>query len=245
MNSAPDLPVIKNPEPFSVLPLLEKWIEEGAADWMGMQMFWLGHEAGRQHYLLTHSEKPEINLFVVSVLSEDEKIIFRGFQDWYSQAIRKLSEVCRGYFTFDVLQFEIGDAPLSWNDFTNLLKAHALKLGVGENRLIQFSGLWGVLTRRTEADFGRVESKLNLEFCKPSPEACARLIKKQAAKLPPHSQTMLVFRDLSRSAICPNEFTDEFLSGLFCSGLTGCGQAIPFIYFNKSSERCLRAGLHS
>lgn len=239
MNSDLSLPIIKTPEPISVLPLLERWIQEGF-DWKGMQMFWLGNNGSQQHFRLLNPEKIEMHVCVVPTLSEDEKIIFRGFQDWFAAAIRKLSETCRGYFTFDVLQFAVGDEPWSWNDFTALLRAHALKLGVGERRLIQFGSLWGVLERRTEADFGRVESKLNLEFCKPSPEACARLIKKQIAKQAGGSLSLLVFRDLSRTAICPGYLDDEFLRALFRPIVGEGDQANRFVYLHQATKRCVR-----
>lgn len=244
MNLESSLPPIKTSEPVSVSPLLERWIQDGF-NWKGMQMFWLGADTSRQHYRLRGPENSELDLFVIPIFSDEEKIIFRGFQDWFAASIRKLSESCRGYFTFDVLQFEVGDAPWSWNDFTVLLKAHALKLGVGERRLIQFGSLWGVLERRTEADFGRVESKLHLEFCKSSPEACARLVKKHAAKLPENSQTTLVFRDLSRNAVCPGELSNEFLEGLFRPNLTCANQRLQFAYRHGLSRRCLSVGLLS
>ena len=203
-------PVLKAPEPLAVLPLCDKWIQSGV-EWKGMSLFWLGSESARQHYQLVNSESEKIETYVIQFFSEDEKIIFRAFQDWFNGAIKKAAEVSRGYFTFDVLQFGVADQPWSWPDFTALLISHAKKLAIEERRLIQFGSLWGILHKRTEMDWGRVESRLNLEFCKPTTDACVRWIKKQIMKSSIQPQARIVFRDLSRSAICPEAEKDEFL----------------------------------
>ena len=230
-------PVLKLTEPLLVLPLRDKWIQSGF-EWKEMTLLWLGSESTRQNYQLVNSESVKIETYVIQFLSEDEKIIFRAFQDWFNGAIKKAAETSRGYFTFDVLQFGIADQPWSWPDFTALLISHAKKIVIEERRLIQFGSLWGVLHKRTEMDWGRVESKLNLDFCKPSTEACVRWIKKQIAKQPLQPQARIVFRDLSRSAICPETEKDEFLMQL--TRLKAESQAEQILYWHVSSGRRLQ-----
>lgn len=234
MNSDLPPPVFKGSDPLSIFPLQEQWVSQGFREWKDKPLSWLGSDSSRQHYRWLSAEE-NMQMDVISILSEDEKIIFRAFQDWFNGAIRKASEAMRGYFTFDVLQFEIGDAPWSWNDFSNLLVAHSKKLSIDERRLIQFGTLWGVLQKRTEGDFGKFESKLNLDFCKTSPEAFVRFAKKIMKGLP-ETVTCVVFRDLSRIAICNSLQEEEVLRALF--GEQGENQQ-KIIYAHLFSKRYL------
>ncbi len=200
----PDLPALKTPEPLPVSHLNIS-LKQMGRDLNGLQVFWLGNTGGRRRYRLVDSENKESEIAVIVCLSDDEKIIFRAFQDWFSAAIKKISEASRGYFTFDVLQFAVGDEPWSWSDFAALMIAHAKKLGVGDRRLIQFGSLWGVLNKHTDADFGRIESKLSLDFFKASPDALARFVKKQMASPVAAQAGAVIFCDLSRTALLPEE----------------------------------------
>ncbi len=197
-----------------VQPVYDLFLKRGLA-WKEQKLFWIGRSGSAQQYQLTGPDSQTRQIKIISFLCEDEKIIFRAFQDLFAGAICKLSEVLRGYFTFDVIQFEIMNAPWAWADFTALLTAHSKKLAVGERRLIQFGALWGVLHRRTEADFGRIESKLELTFCKPGAEAAAKFIKKQMVALATVPFDGIIFYDLSRDAFFAAESDFEILKVIF------------------------------
>ncbi len=239
MNSDLSPPIKKNPEPLAV-PQLQTLFVQAGIDLREWEMFWTGIEEGFQVFRLTGADGVSLPMKVMSFLSEDEKIIFRAFQDWFAASMRKVSDAARGYYTFDVLQYQIGDAPWSWNDFTALLTAHAKKLAVGERKLIQFGSLWGVLYKRTEAEFGRVESKLHLDFCKPAPEAVARFIKKQSAKIITAPLTLIVFRDLSRTPLCPNQADFELLTAVLSSKEGSAAGAGKLNYWHPASKLLLR-----
>ncbi len=231
-------PVIKSPEPFAT-PQLQFLFSQAGIDLQTAELFWAGSDEARQLYRLINSDGSGSEMTVISFVAEDEKIIFRAFQDWFAAAIRKVSDASRGYYTFDVLQFEVSDAPWSWNDFTALIIAHAKKLAVGERQIIQFGALWGVLHKRTEAEFGRVESKLTLYFCKPSIEALARFVKKQSSRLAKFPG-MTVFRDLSRTALCQNPADFEFMSNEFRLKQAGLNEVGSLIYWHPSAKLLFR-----
>ncbi len=190
-----------------------------------VELSWMG----RNLFLWKNSEHVVSLMKVLSVISNEEQLIARAFSDWFASAIKKAADALRGYFTFDVLQFEIGDAPWSWNEFTVLLVAHGRKLTVGERRLIQFGALFGVLHKRTEGDFGRIESKLERENCKPKIESLARWIKKQMEIVIDPPLSVFVIRDLSQAALCCSADDFEFLKSslLFRKGLS----VRPAIYY--------------
>ncbi len=240
MTSDLPLPLIKTPEPLAASPLQTVFLNAGL-DVKEGQMLWLGSDESFQRYRLLQPAGHSFEIKIISFISEDEKIIFRAFQDWFAAAIRKVSDAVRGYYTFDVLQFEVGDAPWSWSEFSLLLIAHAKKLGVGERQLIQFGALWGVLHKRTEADFGRVESKLALHFCKPSPEALMRFVKKQSTQQALAAPDLrVVFRDLSRSALCSTQADFELLAADIRLKTTGILSAGNTLYWHPGSKQCLR-----
>jgi len=175
-------------------------------------LYWIGRENDAVLYRALNLDGKEIQVSVFSLISEDEKIIFRAFQDWYAGALRQVSAVVRGYYTFEVLQFFVGDAPRSWAEFSDLLIRHASKQAVLEQRLIQFGSLWGVLERHTEADFGRVESKLKTDFFKPQPESFARKLNKLLAKQKIDEARLVLFKDESAHSFLRNqEWLELFL----------------------------------
>ena len=234
------LPLIKNPEPLPV-PSLQAVFFNAGIDVKEGEMLWLGNDESAQRYRLIQATGESLEIKMVAFISEEEKIIFRAFQDWFAAAIRKVSDAVRGYYTFEVLQFEVGDAPWSWSEFSLLLIAHAKKLGVGERQLIQFGALWGVLHKRTEADFGRVESKLALHFCKPSIEALTRFIKKQCSQSPLASNLWIAFRDLSRTAFCPAQADFELLATEIRLKNAAALSSGNTFYWHPGSKLCLRA----
>lgn len=231
-------PVLKSPEPFLVSALQADWIQQGW-DWKEKQLFWMGTETGKVNYRLVDlTLNPMRNVSVFHFISEEEKIICRAFQDWLAATLRKVAEWSRGYFTFDVLQFRAGDEPWSWNDFSALLVAHAKKLEVNERRLIQFGSMWGVLHKRTEADFGRIESKLFPEFIKPLPELFLKKMGRIVEKEEDLSK-IFVFRDLSTQPIFESQERIEWPKDLPRLKKAEQGMAQTF-YWHSSLKRCLQ-----
>jgi len=231
-----DPPVVKLPDPLAV-PQIYALLLQSGLDWKDMQMLWMGSHGLSQRYHLIDAENQVHPVEVISFVQEDEKIIFRAFQDWFAGAIRKFAESARGYFTFDVIQFEMGSAPWSWADLTSLLLAHSKKLNVGERRLIQFGPLWGVLHKRTEADWGKVESKLELAFCKFSVEALARFIKKQISRPGFETVSSLVLRDLSQASFCEDPTAVEFLSNALRPKNSVNEGGCKIFYYHSRSKR--------
>ena len=200
---------------------------------------WVGRENDAVVYRALNSDGKEIQVSVFSLISEDEKIIFRAFQDWYAGALRQVSAVARGYYTFEVLQFFVGDAPRSWAEFSDLLIRHASKQAVSERRLIQFGSLWGVLERHTEADFGRVESKLKTDFFKPQPESFARKLNKILAKQKIAEAGLVLFKDESAHSFLRNqEWLELFLKTIRQSKRHESDKA-TFLW-HPGSKACLR-----
>lgn len=205
---------------------------------VGESLYWIGRENDAVVYRALTSEGQETRVSVFSLISEDEKIIFRAFQDWYAGALRQVSAVVRGYYTFEVLQFFVGDAPRNWAEFSDLLIRHASKQLVSERRLIQFGSLWGVLERHTEADFGRVESKLRTDFFKPQPESFARKLSKILTKRKITGAGFVIFKDESaHSLLRSSEWFELFLKAIRQSGHERNEAAF---LWHPSSKACLR-----
>jgi len=199
---------------------------------------WIGRDGDAVLYQAHGVGGEPMNLSVFSLITEDEKIIFRAFQDFYAGAMRQLSEVVRGYYSFEVLQFFVGDAPRTWTEFAGLLARHAAKQAVCERRLIQFGSLWGILEKHTEADFGRVESKLKTDFYKSDPAALARRVKKLLSKAA-SAECCFVFRDESRNSIIQDPVAFELFCGLVRQNGNVQGGAQAF-FWHPLSKRCLR-----
>ncbi len=199
---------------------------------------WLGRDGDAVLYQAQSADGAPVNLSVFSLITDDEKIIFRAFQDFYAGAMRQLSEVVRGYYSFEVLQFFVGDAPRTWSEFAGLLARHAAKQAVCERRLIQFGSLWGILEKHTEADFGRVESKLKTDFYKLDSAALARRMKKFLSK-ETSTNRCFIFRDESRNSIIQDASGFELFRNLVRPNGSIEG-GVPAFFWHPFSKRCLR-----
>lgn len=232
-----DVPALKPVEPLALFEQQSFFIPSEINLASG-SLCWLGRADDAVLYQAKNLDGDPVNLNIFSLMAEDEKIIFRAFQDFYAGAMRQLSEVVRGYFSFEVIQFFVGDAPRSWSEFAGLLARHAAKQNVSERRLIQFGSLWGILEKHTEADFGRVESKLKTDFYKNSAAALARRINKvlaQEASL----GGWLLFRDESRNSIIQSEAEFELFRSLIRPNVNAREDRNAF-FWHPLSKRCLR-----
>lgn len=198
---------------------------------------WMGREENAVFYQGVDLNQEPCRIFFVHLISEDEKIIFRAFQDWYSGALKKLSDTVKGYYTFEVLRFLVEDVPRSWNEFSGLLARHAAKLSVAEKNLIQFGSLWGVLERHTEADFGRVESKLKTDFFKPRPDSVVRQFKKRAEQINLKSRDILIFGDGSSRTFFDDPDQLKVFENLPLQKSVAAKGACAFFWHLKSNRR--------
>lgn len=232
-----DLPVLKPVEPLALFEQ-QPFFVPSEVNLAPGSLCWMGREGDAVLYQARSADGEPVNLNVFSLIAEDEKIIFRAFQDFYAGAMRQLSEVVRGYYSFEVLQFFVGDAPRTWSEFAGLLTRHAAKQAISERRLIQFGSLWGILEKHTEADFGRVESKLRIDFYKNDPAALARRVKKLLSK-EASADRCFVFRDESRNSILQDADGFELFRGLVRPNGNVENGATAF-FWHPFSKRCLR-----
>ncbi|MFA5168209.1 MAG: hypothetical protein WC530_06740 [Candidatus Omnitrophota bacterium] len=105
-------------------------------------------------------------LYLVSVISRDEKMSWQSFQDVLEHTMTLAQKGMRGFFGFDVLSVDIqnGIRNLDPKALSQLIINHARDLGPDQKALIRYGQIFALLHYRAPAEWGKIEVKTHVEF---------------------------------------------------------------------------------
>ncbi len=107
-------------------------------------------------------------LYLVSIISKDEKMAWQSFQDVLEHTMRLAENNMRGFFGFDVLSVDIqaGIRNFDPKALSQLITNYARGLGPDQKTLIRYGQLFALLHYRAPAEWGKIEVKTHVEFFK-------------------------------------------------------------------------------
>lgn len=184
----------------SFLSGLPRW------DWVNYQ-----GEAGLkiQSFLAVQGQE-QFQLFVATVIRKEEGFLWKSFLELLERTLKACSAGIRGFFGFDLLGLQIyeGLQNFQWGNFQQLVANHARKLQVGEALPIAYTSLLGLLTKRVDETWGKIECRTFVEVCSEAPQKPDLLLRKLAKAGGDKSKTFFALvLDLSQTPIF--NFEDE------------------------------------
>jgi hypothetical protein len=110
-------------------------------------------------------------LYMVSIISKEEKMAWQSFQDVLEHTMGLAQAVVRGFFGFDVLSVDIQDGVRNFNPkaLSQLIGNHARDLGPDQKTLVRYGQLFALLHYRAPAEWGKIEVKTHVEVFSQAP----------------------------------------------------------------------------
>ena len=162
-------------------------------------------EAGSKvrHFKIIHQQKPH-TLLTVLVISNEDRLFWDSCADLVARSVQAASLKMRGIFGFDLLAVDIhqGMDVFNWDDLGQLLVNHSRKLACGQERLVRYCSLLGVLTKKVDVDWGKVGFRLAAQVYTHDPQKFDLFVRK-LLKAGRHfaKPVMIVICDLSREPL--------------------------------------------
>jgi len=105
-------------------------------------------------------------LYLASIISKEEKMAWRSFQDVLEHTMGLAQNNMRGFFGFDVLTVDLRTGMRNFDPkaLSQLIINHARNLGPDQKALIRYGQLFALLHYRAPAEWGKIEVKTHVEF---------------------------------------------------------------------------------
>ena len=143
-------------------------------------------------------------LITTTVIRKEEGLVWKSCQDLLEYTLKTAQTGMQGIFGFDLLSIDFGQGidHFNWNELAQLMINRSRKLAVGEECLIQYGSLFGMLKKRVKEDWGKIDLHTAVEVFGKDPEQFDLLVKKlinDSAHLT--DPRIIAILDLSREAL--------------------------------------------
>jgi len=152
---------------FSFLPIFDEIYYEGQPD-------------GKIQRYKAVREGQECKLLAISIIRDEENFLWDSVEDFMASSLFKASASMHGIFTFDLLAFDVHGEVKTFNhlEMMQTVINSSLKTKAGEQRLVKYSSIYGLLTKLVDEPWGKVTLKTAVEVYKDKPEFLCLLVKR-------------------------------------------------------------------
>ncbi len=144
------------------------------------------------------------SVFAVNIIRQDEKFVWESCLDLLNVSIESGSQLVRGVYHFNLLNFDVHKELQTFNtqELTHLLVSRSRRLAPGQQKLIKYSSLYGLLQKLVEEEWGKIIFKAAVEVF-PHPAEKLDLYIKKIYKLMEAVDTrkIAVINDLSQTPL--------------------------------------------
>lgn len=175
-------------------------------------LYYVGEGPAPFHKYLTAGSTGETTILAASVIRREEAEVWNAEKDLLNRAVKEAALQARGIFTFQVLSFNALREMATFNtgELGQLLANTSRTLRPGEEKLIQYSSVYGVLRKLVDEPWGKMLISTSVEILPESSNAIyavmARVLKKIDQSPVP---TRILINDLSSvplyDAYCPDQ----------------------------------------
>lgn len=108
---------------------------------------------------LCRRQNEEFSLIVLPVIRKEESLIWKSCEELLERTVKDAAQTVRGIFGFQLLSIQLGNSIRSfqWDNLRQLIANHAKGMQPGEEKLIQYTSLFGILKKRVSEDWGKIE----------------------------------------------------------------------------------------
>ncbi|MBI4971011.1 MAG: hypothetical protein HZC17_04130 [Candidatus Omnitrophica bacterium] len=111
-----------------------------------------------QHFE-TVREGETFHLITTTLIRKEESLVWKSCLDMLEFTMKTAAAGMQGLFGFDLLAIDFGKGidHFNWNDLAALIVNRSRKLAVGEEVLIQYGSLFGMLKKRVSETWGKID----------------------------------------------------------------------------------------
>jgi hypothetical protein len=164
------------------------------------EIFYQGHALDRVQAFKAVREGQECRLLSVTIIRKDEDFLWDSTKDLLGRSIKDAAAIMRGIHTFDLLTFDVHkeQGTFQCGELTQVLVNSSLKLKSGEQMLIKYSSVYGLLQKMVDEPWGKVVFKTAVEVFNDKPNFLFALVSKILKTVEfAHEPVMVLVNDLS------------------------------------------------
>jgi len=97
-------------------------------------------------------------LMVSTLIQKEDATVWKSLKELLEYNLKLAANQMRGVYHFDLLIVNLhqGIQDFNGNEFSELLLNHSRKLDPGQQRLIHYGPIFGILSKRTQCDWGKI-----------------------------------------------------------------------------------------
>ena len=196
----------------------------------------------------TTREGETFNLVTTTLIRKEESLVWKSCLDMLEFSMKTAASGMQGLFGFDLLSIDFGKGidHFNWTDLSALIVNRSRKLAVGEETLIQYGSLFGMLKKRVNESWGKIDFHTAVEVFTKDPAQFDLTVKKLINDSSELSDSRIIgILDLSRDPIF--KFGSEEQTERLAKLLEKQGSEVLDIYYihnEKAVELKAQFGVH-
>lgn len=220
---------------FMHMPVFDEILYEGYLE---------GHV---RKYRAIREDQP-CQMLALNIIRKDEAIIWDAFEDLIKRSVTQAAAGVRGVFTFDLLTMDIHHEVKTFNhqEISTVMINHARKCKPGEQRLIHYSSVYGILQNLNVVDWGKITLKTSVEVFKDKPYFLDLMVKRLIKNFEfTHDPGVLLLNDLSLAPLydAQDSQQQERLNKMIKKQIPESIEFLPEVYIqDKNGVRELLSG---
>jgi hypothetical protein len=194
------------------------------------EIYYQGNPLDRVQLFKAVREGQACKLLAVTIIRKDEDFLWDSTKDLLDRSIKDAASMMRGIYTFDLLTFDVHKETEAFNckELSQLLFNSSLRLKPGEQMLIKYSSVYGMLQKMVDESWGKIIFKTAVELFNDKPNFLFALVSKILKTVEfSHEPVMVLVNDLSTYPLHDpeNEKQKAFLDDLITAQ---AGNSIKF-----------------
>ncbi|MBF0122242.1 MAG: hypothetical protein HQL21_02390 [Candidatus Omnitrophica bacterium] len=204
------------------------------------EIYYQGNPIDRVQLFKAVREGEECKLLAVTIIRKDEDFLWDSTKDLLGRSIKDAASLMRGIYAFDLLTFDVHKEIDSFNgnELTQVLVNSSLKLKPGEQMLIKYSSVYGILQKMVDESWGKIVFKTAVELFNDKPNFLFALVSKILKTVEfAHAPVMVLVNDLSTHPLYDpqNEEQKAFLDDLIAKQIKHSIEFPPEVFIQDQN----------
>jgi len=199
------------------------------------EIYYQGNPIDRVQLFKAVREGQACKLLAVTIIRKDEDFLWDSTKDLLDRSVKDAASMMRGIYTFDLLTFDVHKETESFNckELMQVLVNSSLRLKPGEQMLIKYSSVYGMLQKMVDEPWGKIIFKTAVELFNDKPNFLFALVSKILKTVEfAHEPVMVLVNDLSTYPLHDpeNEKQKTFLDDLIIAQAKNSIEFPPEVY---------------
>ena len=199
------------------------------------EIYYQGNPVDRVQLFKAVREGQECKLLAVTIIRKDEDFLWDSTKDLLGRSLKDAASMMQGIYAFDLLTFDVHKElkTFSSNELTQVLVNSAVRLKAGEQRLIKYSSVYGILQKMVDEPWGKIVFKTAVELFNDKPNFLFALVGKILKTVEfAHEPVMVLVNDLSTRPLFDPENAEQkvFLDDLITRQAKNSMEFPPEVY---------------